>query len=102
MKATIRPLDLDPYRGYEIKPGWHWRAHDAGSCRAPPGQEARSGGSYLSQSDLRVHFGLGSATKIDRIKVRWPSGAVDKIKKSSADRFLRVEEGRGVVQELPH
>ena len=65
-------------------------------------QEVRSGGSYLSQSHLRVHFGLGSETKIDRIEVRWPSGAVDKIKNSSADRFLTVEEGRGVAQEPPH
>ena len=62
-------------------------------------QEVTSGGSYLSQNDLRVHFGLGSATKVDRIEVRWPSGAVDKIENVSADRFLTVEEERGVVQE---
>ena len=65
-------------------------------------QEVRSGGSYLSQNDLRVHFGLGSATKIDRIEIRWPSGAVDKMENASADRFLTVEEGRGLVQEPPH
>jgi hypothetical protein len=65
-------------------------------------QEVRSGGSYLSQNDLRVHFGLGSATKVDRIEVRWPSGTVDKIEDASADRFLTVEEGRGIVQEPPH
>ncbi len=62
-------------------------------------QEVRSGGSYLSQNDLRVHFGLGSATKIDRIEVRWPSGVVDKIENLSADRFLTVEEGQGIVQK---
>jgi hypothetical protein len=62
-------------------------------------QEVTSGGSYLSQNDLRVHFGLGSATKIDRIEVRWPSGAVDKIENASADRFLTVEEGRGILQK---
>src|SRR5689334_5213214 len=38
-------------------------------------QEVTSGGSYLSQSDLRLHFGLGTASKVDRIEVRWPSGA---------------------------
>jgi len=65
-------------------------------------QEVRSGGSYLSQNDLRVHFGLGSATKVDRIEVRWPSGAVEKIENASADQFLTVEEGRGIVQEPPH
>jgi len=60
-------------------------------------QEVRSGGSYLSQNDLRVHFGLGSATKIDRLEVRWPSGIVDKMEDTSADKFLTVEEGRGIV-----
>jgi hypothetical protein len=62
-------------------------------------QEVTSGGSYLSQNDLCLHFGLGSATKIDRIEVRWPSGAIDKIENAPADRFLTVEEGRGIVQK---
>jgi hypothetical protein len=65
-------------------------------------QEVRSGGSYLSQNDLRVHFGLGGATKIERVEVRWPSGIVDKIENASADHFLTVEEGRGVLPEAPH
>jgi hypothetical protein len=65
-------------------------------------QEVRSGGSYLSQSDLRVHFGLGSTTKIDRIEVRWPSGAVDKIENAAADQFLTIGEGRAIVGEPPH
>ncbi len=62
-------------------------------------QEVSSGGSYLSQNDPRAHFGLGSATKIDRIEIRWPSGAMDKIENASADRFLTVEEGLGIVQK---
>src|SRR5688500_13906647 len=37
-------------------------------------EEIRSGGSYLSQNDLRIHFGLGKATKVDSIAIRWPSG----------------------------
>ena len=65
-------------------------------------QEVRSGGSYLSQNDLRVHFGLGSATKVDLIEIRWLSGAVDKIESASVDRFLTVEEGRGIAREPPH
>ncbi len=63
-------------------------------------QEVRSGGSYLSESDLRVHFGLGSAAKIDWIEVRWPSGALDRIENVAANRFLTVEEGRGLAE--PH
>jgi enediyne biosynthesis protein E4 len=59
--------------------------------------EVHSGGSYLSQNDLRLHFGLGSATKIDSIEVRWPSGTVDKIGSLDADRFYSILEGTGVV-----
>jgi enediyne biosynthesis protein E4 len=59
--------------------------------------EVRSGGSYLSQNDLRMHFGLGQATKIDSVEVHWPSGKVDKLGGLIADRFYAVLEGRGVV-----
>jgi hypothetical protein len=57
--------------------------------------EVRSGGSYLSQSDLRLHFGLGEATRVDRLTVRWPSGLVDTINNIPADRHIVVEEGSG-------
>jgi hypothetical protein len=59
--------------------------------------QVRSGGSYLSQSDLRVHFGLGTATKIDSVEIRWPSGASDVIKNLEADRFYAILEGKGIV-----
>ena len=42
--------------------------------------EVRSGGGYFSQNDLRVHFGLGKATKVDLLEIRWPSGQVDTLK----------------------
>jgi hypothetical protein len=61
--------------------------------------EVRSGDSYLSQSDLRLHFGLEKRTKIDRIEVRWPSGVVDKIAGASANKMLTVKEGQGVVEQ---
>jgi hypothetical protein len=59
--------------------------------------EVHSGGSYLSQNDLRVHFGLGSATKIDSVEIRWPSGAIDRVGNLAADQFYSVLEGHGVV-----
>ncbi len=62
-------------------------------------QEIRSGGSYLSQNDLRLHFGLGTATKVDRIEIRWPSGITDKIDNALAGQFMTVKEGRGAVSE---
>jgi hypothetical protein len=59
--------------------------------------EVRSGGSYLSQSDLRVHFGLAKATHIDTVEVRWPSGKTEMLKDLEADHFYAVLEGSGVV-----
>jgi hypothetical protein len=59
--------------------------------------EIHSGGSYLSQSDLRVHFGLGSAQKIDLVEINWPSGRIDKLSNLDADKFYSVLEGKGIV-----
>ena len=59
--------------------------------------EVRSGDSYLSQSDLRLHFGLAKRTKIDLIEVRWPSGIVDKISDVSANKIVTVKEGQGLL-----
>lgn len=60
-------------------------------------QEVTSGGSYLSQNDLRLHFGLGVARAIDRIEIRWPNGTIETFQDVPADQFLMVEEGRGIV-----
>jgi enediyne biosynthesis protein E4 len=57
--------------------------------------EVASGRSYCSQSDLRVHFGLGPATKIDSIEVRWPNGRVEKIEPPPVDKFLTIKQGSG-------
>jgi len=59
--------------------------------------DVRSGGSYLSQSDVRVHFGLAAATKIDSVEIRWPSGATEILRNLPADQFYSVLEGKGVV-----
>jgi hypothetical protein len=54
-----------------------------------------SGGSYLSSNDPRLHFGLGSATSIDSIEVRWPSGKVEQFSSAGIDRILTLTEGSG-------
>jgi len=54
--------------------------------------EVRSGGSYLSQNDLRLHFGLGAASRVDSIDVRWPSGQRTTLKDVAADRILTIKE----------
>jgi hypothetical protein len=61
----------------------------------PQMDEVRSGGSYFSQSDLRVHFGLGKAAQAD-LEIHWPSGLVEKIPGVKANRVVRVVEGKGV------
>jgi hypothetical protein len=60
-------------------------------------REVISGGSYLSQNDLRIHFGLGKHERIDKAKVFWPSGKVEVLSNLAADRFYIVREGVGVV-----
>lgn len=54
--------------------------------------EVRSGGSFLSQNDLRIHFGLGAVSKVDLLEVRWPSGQVDSHRNLAADQFIVVVE----------
>lgn len=54
--------------------------------------EIRSGGSYLSQSDLRLHFGLGDAAKIDKVEVRWPDGSSQSFEGVAADKFYRLKQ----------
>lgn len=60
-------------------------------------EEIHSGGSYLSQNDLRVHFGLGTAQKIDSVEIRWPSGKIENLSGMAADQFYAVLEGQGIV-----
>jgi len=59
--------------------------------------EVRSGGSYLSQNDLRIHFGLGNANKVDRLEIRWPSGRTEVLSDLAANHFYVVKESEGVV-----
>src|SRR4029078_3581043 len=76
--------------------GDHWITCESGAIKGNPlaigarvkvvaggvtqTDEVRSGGSYLSQNDLRLHFGLGKTTKVDSIEIRWTSGNVENIK----------------------
>jgi enediyne biosynthesis protein E4 len=57
--------------------------------------EVRSGSSYISNSDMRVHFGLGAAKKIDSVRVRWPSGLTEEFVKVSIDQINTLKEGSG-------
>jgi hypothetical protein len=62
--------------------------------------EVRSGGGYFSQNDLRVHFGVGKAEKVDVLEVRWPSGQVDTVKDVKVNQLIYVKEGEGVSRTM--
>ena len=62
--------------------------------------EVRSGGGYCSQSDLRVHFGIGQAQKIDLLEIRWPSGLVETFKDIKPNQLIYVKEGEGIVRNV--
>jgi hypothetical protein len=61
-------------------------------------REIAGGGSYLSQSDLRAHFGLGRQTRIESLEISWPSGLRQSLTGIDADRFYVVEEGKDVLR----
>ena len=63
--------------------------------------ERRSGDSYLSHSDGRLHFGLGTRTKADSVEVRWPNGSVQVFREIPANAFLRIVEGEQSPQTIP-
>ena len=56
-------------------------------------REVRSGSSYLSQSDMRLHFGLGKHRRIDRIEIRWPSGLQEHLEGIEPNQTLMLVEG---------
>jgi hypothetical protein len=64
--------------------------------------EVISGGSYLSQNDLRLHFGLGSHESVDQAEVLWPDGKKETLTHLAADKFYVLREGQGVAaSKLP-
>ena len=63
--------------------------------------EVRSGSSYYSQNDMRVHFGLGTVTKLDSVEIRWPSGLTERFDSASVDKINEVKEGTGVTVSDP-
>jgi len=53
-----------------------------------------SGGSYLSQPDLRIHFGLGNHDHVDRLEISWPSGKKETLANLAADRIYKIKESK--------
>jgi len=59
--------------------------------------EVRSGDSYISQNDMRLHFGIGAATKVERVEVLWPSGRKEAFENLKANQIATLEEGKGTL-----
>ena len=60
-------------------------------------QEVRGGGSYYSQNDLRVHFGLGRSATIERVEVRWPNGLEEQWTGLAPNAIVTLKEGTGTA-----
>jgi hypothetical protein len=106
--------DLPAGAGHWLKLELEGRPDGKGSPRFPAGAIAvveagerrftnvlLSQSSYLSVNDPRLHFGLGAATRADRVTVRWPSGAVEEFKAIAADALYRLTEGTGTAEPVP-
>ena len=63
--------------------------------------EVHSGNSHLSQSDLRLHFGLGKVDRIAKVEILWPSGAHEEIPNVPADAIYTIVEGKGIKSSVP-
>src|SRR5438445_5647352 len=61
--------------------------------------EVRGGGSYLSQNDPRLHFGLGADSKISQIEIRWPNGKIETLRERPADFIYTIVEGQGITNK---
>lgn len=114
MDVVVEDLDGAPMvlRNHGI-PGRHWVSFELAGTKSnrlalgarikivaggmTQTDEIHSGGSYISQNDVRVHFGLGDAAKIDRVEIHWPSGKAETFSDLAADRFYAVLEGSGIV-----
>ena len=64
-------------------------------------REVQSGSGYLGQNDLRAHFGLGGATRAERLEIRWPSGVTEVINDVPANHVITLREGAGIVARVP-
>jgi hypothetical protein len=63
--------------------------------------EVRSGGSYVSQSDFRLHFGLGKASSAN-LSVRWLDGKTENLNGVAAGQIVTIQEGKGITKKQPY
>ena len=66
------------------------------TASGPQMREVKSGSSYISQNDLRLHFGLGKDATMSKVMIRWPNGKEEELKDVAADAIYTVVEGSGI------
>jgi enediyne biosynthesis protein E4 len=71
------------------------------STKSTQMREVRSGGSYISQNDLRLHFGLGASDKMSEVMITWPNGKKEVLRDVPADFIYTVVEGEGIRDKTP-
>jgi hypothetical protein len=94
---VLHPTDIDPSAGTPVL-----NSKAGADGKTPPLtqiEEVRSCNGYYSASDLRIHFGLNDAKKVDLIEIRWPSGAVDTLKDLDVNRLYVIQEGGKVLKK---
>ena len=64
-------------------------------------REIKAGSSYLAQSDLRVHFGLGRAAQAERLEIRWPAGETEVLQNLPINQIITIVEGKGITARTP-
>jgi hypothetical protein len=119
MDAVVNNMDSVPALLLDVDPNHnHWVAFSlVGGPKSPRdaigatlylnanGMRQRgdifSGGSFASTSDMRPHFGLGSASKVDSLEVHWPSGAIEQFAVPEIDRIVTIKEGQGKPSAAP-
>ena len=62
--------------------------------------EVRSGSSFMSQNDLRLHFGLGQTNVVDRLEIQWPGGEIEEIVSVKPNQFLTITQGKGITKSM--
>ena len=63
--------------------------------------EVRSGGSFISQNDFRLHFGIGKSASVD-LSLRWPDGKSERLPAVAANQIVTIEEGKGIIRKQPY
>jgi hypothetical protein len=63
--------------------------------------EVRAGGSYISQNDPRLHFGLGTESRINEVEIKWPNGKEEMLRDLPADFIYTIVERQGITSKTP-